>query len=148
MLSKKGFTLVELLVVIAIIGILSSVAIVNLNSAREKAKAANVQSTLGQITTAAIVCQDDGFDLLYNGTDDCDGTALAIPDDTTAVCTGSTASWPTLEPGWVYDDSCDSVLATPSWAFSACEGTAPGTCTAGKRRIDCDETGCSTDTNP
>jgi len=44
-----GFTLVELLVVIAIIGILSSVAVVNLNSARDKAKQAAIRETLASL---------------------------------------------------------------------------------------------------
>ncbi|NCU28609.1 MAG: DNA damage-inducible protein D [Candidatus Moranbacteria bacterium] len=44
--KNLGFTLIELLVVIAIIGILSSVVIASLNSAREKSKIAAIKSTL------------------------------------------------------------------------------------------------------
>jgi len=50
--SKQGFTLIELLVVIAIIGILSSVVLTSLSSARDKAIAARKISDLRQIETA------------------------------------------------------------------------------------------------
>ncbi len=50
-MNKKGFTLIELLVVIAIIGLLSSLAIVSLNSARDKANDTKVKSDLAQVRT-------------------------------------------------------------------------------------------------
>ena len=62
---QKGFTLIELLVVIAIIGILSSVVLASLSTARNKGKDAAIQSQLGSMRAQAE---------LYTGT----GTAFPI----------------------------------------------------------------------
>ncbi|MDO8555060.1 MAG: prepilin-type N-terminal cleavage/methylation domain-containing protein [bacterium] len=51
-IKQKGFTLIELLVVIAIIGLLSSIVLASLNSARAKARDARRIADLKQISTA------------------------------------------------------------------------------------------------
>lgn len=56
--NKKGFTLIELLVVIAIIGILSSVVVASLNSARKKARDAKRVSEIINVRTALMTYFD------------------------------------------------------------------------------------------
>ena len=59
MKTQKGFTLIELLVVISIIGLLASVVLVSLQSARKKARTAKRVSDMRQIQTALELYYND-----------------------------------------------------------------------------------------
>lgn len=57
--KSKGFTLIELLVVIAIIGILATIVLVSLNSARQKARDTRRIGDLRQVALALEMYYDD-----------------------------------------------------------------------------------------
>ena len=77
--KTKGFTLIELLVVIAIIGILSSVVLASLNTARRKARDAKRISDLKQLQLALEMYYDDHSG--YPVSTSYSGIGTALTDD-------------------------------------------------------------------
>jgi prepilin-type N-terminal cleavage/methylation domain-containing protein len=104
--TGAGFTLVELLVVIAIIGILSTVAVVNLNSARDKAKVAALEHAMASVLPAIALCHDSGG-TIQNGQAtpaDCITMPVYPPNSIFGdgqLCIDPPMDWPTLPDGAV-----------------------------------------------
>ncbi len=141
-MNKKGFTLIELLVVIAIIGLLSTLAVVALGSARTKARDSKRLGDLRQFQTALELYYTDqnaypteASAIELGGTDaecldedgfadsPCDGTTVylgLIPTDPGSgaylyqSADGSTYTVTTTLEGQVNDLPAGTVQATPS----------------------------------
>ncbi len=133
-INKKGFTLIELLVVIAIIGLLSTLAVVSLNNARQKSRDARRVSDVKQVQTALELYYNDaggypnsdeadpGDKITYGGTVYMNSVPTA-PTPADGSCTSSTNTYN-------YTALTTSGSNT-SYTFEYCLGSATGGIPAG-----------------
>lgn len=164
MRKQKGFTLIELLVVIAIIGLLSTLAVVALNNARQKSRDAKRVADIKQVQTALELYFNDQSQYPETGAS---GNEIGLGDtaqaclgaggfNTTGNCTAPIymAQVPS-NPSPESDGACtvgnasaymyDSFTGGATYRIRYCLGAATGGISAGEWNYACEGgvSGCS-----
>ncbi len=98
--NSRGFTLIELLVVIAIIGILASVVLASLNSARAKGSDAAIKSSINNARAQAEIFYDTAGNVYTNVCTAAggiapmhDGASNAAGGDGYVACGSTATTW-------------------------------------------------------
>ena len=125
--KNKGFTLIELLVVIAIIGILSSVVLASLNSARNKGADTATKNNLANMRAQAELFYDIGntyASLCSQATIAQMITSANNSSGGTTVCNAGASAWAAQAPikaggYWCVDSTGASKGVTTALALNA-----------------------------
>ena len=147
MKKEKGFTLIELLVVIAIIGILASVVLASLNSARAKGADAAVKSSLNNMRAQAELYYDNNSSSYLNLCSDptvvnalnAAKNAAGVATLTTATGTASTLTSVTCHASstaWAIEGPLKSTTGTYCVNSAGLSTTTSGV-TLGVNEVDC-----------
>lgn len=100
MKNQKGFTLIELLVVIAIIGILATIVLASLSTARQKGNNAKIESQLAAVRSGAELFYGNQTPPAYAAStmaapaNPCTGTMFTDATSGLSLLTGTAAAWP------------------------------------------------------
>ncbi len=108
---KRGFTLIELLVVIAIIGILASVVLASLNSARDKGADAATKTNLANARAQAELFYDNNG-RVYTGVCATTGTNVIGPNVNAA------------KVAWGGSVTAYALATASTWQTEQCHATA------------------------
>jgi len=108
--NKKGFTLIELLVVVAIIGLLSTLSILSLNTARARARDAKRVADVKQIQTA--------LEMYYNDASNYPVEASVTPTSTGGIYYGASTFLKTVPTPPTTIDGTGCVGSQPAYTYA------------------------------